>query len=241
VTIAGDGRTTGLIGFRFVGTVYFTSNGSFVKADPLGTGDIGLRAIRVRVQAGGGGGGGAEATGGGQVAAGNGGSGGGYAERFILASDLTSSVTVTRGSGGAGGAGNAAGTNGAQSSFGLGEAFEVIAGGGSGGNRLGAHTPGTLVLAVNIGGASGVGDLVVRGFAGSPMILFGSGASTAVSGTAGSSVLGAGREGVASSTGGGAGTLYGGGGSGALNLASQGTARNGGAGANGIVIVDCFV
>lgn len=37
------------VGFRYVGTRYYTSSGTFAKADPLGTGDIGLRAVRVRM------------------------------------------------------------------------------------------------------------------------------------------------------------------------------------------------
>jgi len=233
--------TTVAAGYRYAGTRYYTSSGTFAKADPLGTGDIGLRAVIVRCVGAGGGGGGAEITGAGQVAAGNGGSGGGFGQRFILASTLTTSVTVTRGAGGAGGSGNAAGTAGNASSFGAGEAFEVIGDGGSGGNRLGAHTPGTLIINPGIGGAAGAGEFVFRGMAGVPMILFGSGGSSALSGSGGSSTYGSGSNSQSTSADGSTGTLYGGGGAGALNLASQGTARDGGAGANGIVIVDCFV
>jgi hypothetical protein len=228
-------------GYLFAGQIRYTSSGTFVKADPFGAGDIGLRAVRVRCVAGGGGGGGAETTGAGQVAAGNGGSGGGYAEKFILASDLTSTVTVTRGSGGAGGAGNAAGTAGNSSSFGATETFEVIAPAGNGANRLGAHTPATLVLAPPAGQPGGAGDIIVQGQAGTPMVLFGSGGSAAIGGSGGSSLIGAGADAIGSSTNGGPGRIYGGGGAGGLNGASQGTARSGGTGANGIVIVDCFI
>jgi hypothetical protein len=55
-------------GYRYVGTRYFTSSGTFAKADPLGTGDVGCRAVRVRAVGGGGGGGGAAATAVGQYA-----------------------------------------------------------------------------------------------------------------------------------------------------------------------------
>jgi hypothetical protein len=89
-------------GYLYAGTVYFTSSGSFVKADPLGTGDIGLRAIRVRCQAGGGGAGGVPATTT-QAAVSVCGGGGSYAESFITdIASLPTSVTVTRGSGGDG-------------------------------------------------------------------------------------------------------------------------------------------
>jgi hypothetical protein len=92
--------------YRFVTTVYFTSSGTFTKADyPW------LRAIRVKCQGGGGGGGGAATTGVGQQAISSGGAGGAYAESFITnIAGLDASVTVTRGAGGTGGAaGNNAG------------------------------------------------------------------------------------------------------------------------------------
>jgi hypothetical protein len=77
--------------FAFVETVYFTSNGTFTKADyPW------LRAIRVKCQGGGGGGGRAVATSSSTVSAGDGGGGGGYAESFITnIASLDASVTVT--------------------------------------------------------------------------------------------------------------------------------------------------
>jgi hypothetical protein len=62
-SITGAGETPGFIGFRFKEAVYFTSNGTFTKADyPW------LRAIRVRLVGGGGGGGGCATTSANQVA-----------------------------------------------------------------------------------------------------------------------------------------------------------------------------
>jgi hypothetical protein len=201
-------------GYLYAGTVYFTSSGSFLKADPLGGGDIGLRAIRVRMVGGGGGSGGA-------VSIGSGGAGGGgYAESFITdIAGLSSSVTVTRGAGGLAGTSSTAGVSGGQSSFGA----LVTAEGGDG--------------SVNNGGAGlgGIasGDLAIQGSDGHP-----GGTSTAPSGNGGGSQLGGSRLGirVGITADGLAGRLYGGGASGAL-----GGTRVGAAGGNGIVIVDCFV
>jgi hypothetical protein len=224
-------------GYLYAGTVYFTSTGNFVKADPLGTGDIGLRAIRVRMVGGGGGSGGCETTTAGQVSIGSGGGGGGYAEKFITdIAGLSSSETVTRGAGGtAGAAGFNAGSAGGTSS-----AFGVSATGGGGGTPFSKATALNVTLLVSAGGAGSGGDLNLEGE--SSGLPYATTDQRITSGGGGASVLAAQRKtGTVVSVQGLAGLIYGGGASAAANRESQGTARAGAAGGNGIVIVDCFV
>jgi hypothetical protein len=230
-------------GFRYVGTVYFTSDGTFSKANPFGTGDIGLRAIRVRCQGAGGGGGGVEDTSGGFAACSIGGGGGSYAESFITdIAGLASSVSVTRGAGGAGGAGTSSGTAGTASSFGS----LVVGNGGTGGGRAfkTSAVSGRTSAAVQTGGT---GDIIIPSRPGGiALSLLVGGVAVAHGNDGGSSFLGAGGRlvgslpGISSATDGSDGHVYGGGGSGAgaANVVSTFT---GGTGANGIVIVDCFV
>jgi hypothetical protein len=207
-------------GFRFAGTRYYTSSGSFLKADPFGAGDIGLRAIRVRCQAAGGGGGGVQAG-----RAGGGGSGGNYAESFITdIAGLDASVTVTRGSGGTGGAaGGNNGTSGGESSFGT----LVIA-------KEGRSTFADGLNANDPQPTGNVGDVI---FGGNPGIS--GGANTNIpAGAGGSSLMGSGGSSLRSGVpgpGGPARVGFGGGGSGGNNDGA------GGNGANGLVIIDCFV
>jgi hypothetical protein len=229
-------------GFRYAGTRYFFSDGTFSKADPLGTGDIGLRAIRVRLVGGGGGTGGTAATGVNEFAISRAGGGAAYAESFLLASALSSSETVTRGAGGAGGAaGNNSGSNGATSSFGS----VVSAPGGDGGAGAAASPVGAGAVLTAGGGnpATAVGDIVVSGgrsiitptpastglawraFGGQSFLSGAANPSPAATLTAEPGVVGNGPGGGASS---------------AMAQASQ-SAQAGAAGANGIVIVDCFV
>jgi hypothetical protein len=110
------------LGFQYVGTRYYTSSGTFAKADPFGDSSFDgakLRAIRVRMVGGGGGGGGAQATSSTQTSPAISGGGGAYAESFITdIASLATSVTVTRGDGGAGGSGSGSGSTGGASSFG---------------------------------------------------------------------------------------------------------------------------
>jgi hypothetical protein len=207
-------------GYLYAGTRYYTSSGTFAKADPLGTGDIGLRAIRVRCQAGGGGGGGVQAG-----RAGGGGSGGNYAESFITdIAGLDASVTVTRGSGGTGGAaGGFNGTAGGESSFGT----LVIA-------KEGRTTFADGLSSLDPQPTGNVGDVI---FGGNPGISGGTN-TTIPSGVGGGSLMGSGganaRAGF-SSPGGNARIGFGGGGAGGNNDGA------GGNGANGLVIIDCFV
>ena len=226
-------------GYLYAGTIYYTSSGNFVKADPFGTGDIGLRAIRVRMVGGGGGGGGAPTTGAGQASIATGGGGACYAERFILASALASSETVTVGSGGSGGAEGANnGSNGGTSEFG---AF-LTAGGGGLGRAVSAQTPPTHQPRGGTGGTAVTGhdfrifgSAAANGFIVSATIVFPT--------LPGASHLGAmrGENGTTTGANGAAGHPFGGGGTGGLNAENQSTARSGGNGAGGIVIIDIYV
>jgi hypothetical protein len=229
-------------GYLYAGTRYYESSGNFLKADPLGTGDIGLRAIRVRMVGGGGGGGGCSTTtAAGRNAVGGGGGGGAYAESLITdIASLDASVTVTRGSGGAGGAAGAnAGSEGGVSSFGT----VVVADSGKGGAAAGEFAVPRL-FGVGVGGtgaAPSTGDLLYTGQS-SPRA-FGLMADFAGNTGGTGSAFSGGFAPQASATGadGGEGRLFGGGGGGGFNAQNQATARAGGAGRNGIVIVDCFV
>lgn len=225
------------VGFQFVGTRFFTSDGTFVKADPLGTGDIGLRAIRVQMVGGGGGGGGVGASGATTTAAASGGGGGVFAEKFILASALAASETVTRGAGGAGGAGVGASTAGGTSEFGT----LLTAGGGGAGISTTAGIPPRIRTANAPSTASTGADFVVGGASGDPgfaldgFFIPGMGGASAIAPPSNKTIGTA-----ATLRNGPPGILHGGGGSGGGNGFSQ-LAANGGNGANGIVIVDCFV
>jgi hypothetical protein len=219
-------------GYLYAGTRYYTSSGTFAKADPLNTGNIGLRAIRVRLVGGGGGGNGARAK---ARNAGGAGGGGAYAESFITdIAGLDASVTVTRGSGGTGGDTSAAtGAAGGESSFGA----LVVAGGGIGGSR--AEDINDSAGAGGAGGEATAGDFLAGGGPGGNA-LFGSASGEKIAGLGGTSLLGGGSPrpvfdaNVANAR------PHGGGGSGAMNFSST-TARTAGNGSNGIVIVDCFV
>jgi hypothetical protein len=220
-------------GYLYVGTRYYTANGTFLKADPLGTGDIGLRAVRVRLVAGGGGGGGGAITAAGQTSVASGGGGGGYAEAFLLAASFDSSVTVTVGSGGAGGTG-ALGSGGGASSFGTGL---CSADGGAGGQIRAANA------ALEIPGNSGVGvgvdgDLLISGSRPERGFASGSGFFSVTGGFGGSSALGSGGGGGRRGTG--SAGVQGGGGGGISNDAGQATAGVGGAGGAGLVIVEVY-
>jgi hypothetical protein len=229
-------------GYLYAGTRYYTSSGTFAKADPLGTGDIGLRAIKVTCVGGGGGGGGCATTGAGQAAMAGGGTGGGAGISFILASSLSASETVTRGSGGAGGAAGANnGVNGADSVFAPGETYAVEGGGGRVGGGGEALTP-PAIRGTNPGSTTSVGDVVISGLRREPRYYIAADVVATLAG--GWNPLFGGNQGYnQTNTGanGPNGVSVGEGGGGGANTASQATARSGGTGTNGIVIVDCFV
>jgi hypothetical protein len=204
--------------YRYATTLYFTSSGTFSKADyPW------LRAIKVTAQGAGGAGSSASFPFGG-----HGGGAGSCAISFITdISSLAASVTVTVGAGGIGVASNV-GSDGGNSSFG-----SLVR--GDGGNA-GTNSDG--------GGAktTGLGDLVIEGGGagcGSRDVTF-SASRPSFAGVGGNSFLGnGGRAGGPSAvnTAGNTGGKYGGGGAGARN--PSGTVA-GGDGAPGIVIIELY-
>lgn len=200
--------------YRYVDTVYFTSSGTFTKADyPW------LRAIRVKCQGAGGGGGAGTID----YRCGSGGGGGAYAEDFITdIVSLSASETVTVGAKGLGGVA-ASGSSGGASSFGS----VVVCGGGAFG-----------VVPTNAGGAGGTvstsNELIINGSNGG----WGGQYTDGGNGLGGHSFLGFGAPNSIAGGGGLPGLPYGGGGSGGYRFTS--TTRQGGDGADGIVIVELY-
>jgi len=232
-------------GFRLVGVRTFTANGTFSKADPFGDGSFDgalMRAVRVRLVGGGGGGGGAAVTSVSECAVAGGGGGAAYAESFILASSLTSSVDVVVGAGGAAGAAGAnAGSVGGSSFFGETESFEVFAeGGGGGGGGPARNVP--HCNAPGAGGSGVTGQFTSRGSSGLGVTFSnvqdsinrpGGGASQL--GQMGSSAsISTGSSGLAEVG------RRGAGGGGGVNTQNQSTARPGASGQSGLVIVEVF-
>lgn len=225
-------------GYRLLQTVYYTSSGTFIKANFAN-----LRAVEVEVLGGGGGSGGMPLTNASSRALAQSGGGGVWAKAFMLASALLATETVTVGAGGAGGTTGTLdfGQVGGTSSFGS----HISASGGPGGN---SNSGGTAAM-IAIGGGqplttSAGGDITVPG-----------GAPPSVQWPASATIppevrnaIGAfygveqSNNGVAitGSTPGIVGLGYGSGGVGGWSGPS--TAHvNGAAGAGGLVIVRCFV
>jgi len=227
------------VGYFYKQTLYFTSSGTFNKAEyPW------LRAIKIRLVGGGGSGAGAGATTSSQGAAGSGGGGGGYAERFYTnINSLNSSITVTVGAGGTVSAGGN-GSTGGVSEFGQsGDAWRTRATGGTGGGwNLGSTSGGTLRQGGQ-GGSGTNGDLLLSGGPGQMFIVFFISAFNSLSGNGGNSFFGGGAVGIAPNINSGAdgqAGFRGGGGSGGINLGTQANARPGGVGGDGIVIIDLY-
>lgn len=213
--------------------VHMDSSGTFVKADyPWG------RKLRYRLQGAGGGGGGSAATSAGEAAAAAGGGAGGYVEAVIGFADLSSSETVTIGSGGSGGAaGNNDGSTGSNTSLGS----HAIANGGEGGQG-GAATSGTNVTQ---GGGGGSGTINTgTGFVrqgGRGDVGGNSGGVVGNHGRGGHAMLGPGSATSDANAGGAgiAGGVAGGGGSGAFAIPSQ-SAFAGGDGARGSATFEVY-
>jgi hypothetical protein len=220
-------------GYRFLETVAFTATDTFDKADYTG-----LRAVIVEVQAPGGGSAGCPLTGGGAASGGAGGGAGGYSRKFVLASALSASETVTIGAPGAAGAAGAPPTSGGAggtTSFGA----HCQATGGAGGAASPASS-GNSTATPGDGGVGSGGDLNVDGDDGYEIRIVG---GVVVSSAAGARSMMAGRNRPSvSSVGGGAsvGNDFGGGATGPHNNASQ-SARDGAAGGAGIVLVHVYV
>lgn len=226
-------RIAALTGYRFQQTIKYTSSSIFTKGSfPE------CKAVRVRVQAGGASGGCAATAATGNNSKGAGGGGGGYAEKFILASALAATETVTVGAGGAPTTTVGAGNTGGTSSFGT----HCVATGG-----IGGQTATNQSLMVNaIGGEGGigtVGDILIKGGSGGHGVGY---ATLGTGGQGGNSFMGGGAIGTTTPSGGGnlagnTGGNYGGGGGGAMaNAGFTGTAASG-AGAPGIVLVDVYI
>ncbi len=199
-------------GFLFSETVYYTSDDTWTKADYDG-----IRAVRIRCQAGGGAAGAAI----GNPALGGGGGGGGFAEHFELASALGSTETVTVGGGGTR-VTDSNGNAGGDSSFGA----HCSSVGGSGG----AVDGGTSAA-----GGAGSGDVIFEGGQGGR----GLNPTVAQLASGGGSHLGLGAPQAAAGATGSTANKYGGGGGG--GHATSATNRQGGEGGEGIVIVEIYV
>jgi hypothetical protein len=230
-------------GYLYAGTRYYTSSGTFLKADPFGTGDIELRAIRVRLVGGGGGSPAVSATGAGELRAGSGGGGGCYAEKFYATvSSLSASVTVTVGAGGAAGtsAPTAPGSGGSS-------LFDTLStsGGSPGAETLNVSTQDSRAGGAGGSTTAGSPDLVIIGSNGtSGQQLFYDANGMAIGGAGGASHLAGSVSGDARFGGtfaGLAGNVYGGGASAPASGMSANSAVEGKAGGAGIVVVDCFV
>jgi hypothetical protein len=196
---------------------------------------VGVKQVRVCCVGGGGGSGGIGATTGTEAAQSGGGGGGGYAEKWLDASILGATVTVTVGTGGAGGAtGVHAGATGGSSSFG---SFCVAPGGTGGATMDGAA--GFARAIGGIGGTPTVGDVLVTGQQGGFGTVRSGGAYGNNFGGVAGGLGGGGTQGDVFAGPGVAGTLYGGGAAGAVSdVTSSGAA--GGAGARGVVIVEHY-
>lgn len=206
-------------------TQLFTADGTWTKP-------AGLKGIRVTVTASGGSGASADNAAGSNASLGGGGGAGGTSIKWITASSLGATETVTVGAAVAGPAGTAAtdGTAGNASSFGA----HCSANGGNPGNSMATGTSVTTNAAGGAGGASSGGDINLSGGAG----LYG----LRVSGTAGqsgfggASYWGGGPQGRGSTGDGADGVTYGVGGAGGGSFSTTGGA--GGDSASGVVLVE---
>lgn len=230
-------------GFGYWQTVKYEANGTFTRGNYPG-----LRAVMVHCQGGGGGGGGTATTAFGESSSSGGGGGGVYARKWVPASALSASTTITVGAGGASAAA-VDGTAGGTSSFGS----HCVAPGGTGGFTR-ATSAGFRASSGATATTGGTGDLIIPGGAGSGGFSFGQSivtpgtADKGLYGAGGSSVLGGtGRAARGPSTAAQNGSLYGVGGSGTISGFTDTPAnagepgKPGGTGAAGVVLVDLFV
>jgi hypothetical protein len=223
---------------RLLARLAFTVSGSFTKATyPT------AERIDVQCVGGGGGGGACQATGAGEESMGSFGGAGAWASRSIDVATLSASETVTVGAGGAaGGFPGAAGTGGA-SSFAAGEAYQVVAPGGEGGNAMSAGIGFTSSTGGDGGANSGTdGDLTSGGNAGENATRVNEAGTARIipQGTSGDGFFGGAVRAPTPGLSGINGDGYGSGASGGRNGPSNGSNRPGGTGSGGIVIVEVY-
>lgn len=212
---------------ELVETLYYTSPGTFDKADyPW------LDHVVVQVAGGGGAGGGVGSTGSGQTATGGGGGSGGYSKKRIAVSDLSASETVTVGAAGTGASAGTGGSGG-NSSFGA----HCSADGGTGGGAQSGGT-GIDITTMGTGGAATGGDINIAGGSGGRAVRLTTYPGRVQTGYGAPHMLGTpGRQGNGGD--GLAAAGYGAGGGGADRIQNS-AAATGGDGAPGIVIVELY-
>ncbi len=202
----------------------------YYTADDTWNKPSGLKFVIVECVGGGGAGGGSPSCASNEVSAGSGGTGGWYCSSVILASALSTTETVTVGTGGSGVSG-ANGNNGADTSFGS----HVVAPGGIGGTAYAAATSNNYLAGTFSTGGTQVGDVTANGGAGGSAVRL-SNYNTCQGGYGGDTRYGGGgRPNINGATGLG-GIGFGSGGSGSSTRHS-GPSRSGGGGADGVVIV----
>jgi len=217
-------------GYFYKQTVYFTTSGTFNKAEyPW------LRAIKVKMVGGGGGSAAAAATNSSQVSVPGSGGGGGYCEKFYTdINSLSSSITVTVGAGGTAGTSGGNGGGGGTTSF-----LTLSATGGGGGSAPGAGSIAFHYSNCGTAGSASNGDLNIQGSGGISgnawaldRVMQAVGGESFLSGRFHNAVSTTAQDAVA-------GFLYGGGAVAPINAINQ-SARNGAAGGPGIVILELY-
>ncbi|CAM6274705.1 hypothetical protein CIPOCK429B_05370 [Citrobacter portucalensis] len=211
---------------RLLGVKVFTVSGTYTP-DPL------MKSCRVRAIGGGGGSGSAANTASGEISVSGGGAAGSYAEAIFTRSQIGASIAATVGAPGAGGVDSNGGTGGATALGGI-----LYCPGGMGSPEGVAASQSTSYLAMpGAPGApsttSGTAILLQCGESGEAGMSIG---NLVLSGSGGSSQLGAGGALVGFSATGKPGSGYG---SGAGGVATQATPSNPGArGAQGVIIIE---
>ncbi len=217
---------------QLLARLYYTANNTFTKATyPT------AKYIVVQCIGAGGAGGGCDAAAGSEQALGGFGGGGAYAERKINTSALSASESVVVGLGGTG-VSNGDGNDGGDSSFALGQGYQVMAQGGKGGTKMNSG-----VLSVSVGGGAGgtngasIGEIKSGGNAGENGTRIDD--FVIPQGTSGAGFYGGSVKAPSGSGNGEVGNGPGAGGSGGRNAGPSG-AKSGGNGFNGRVIIEVY-
>ena len=228
-------------GYRLLTIVYFTSSGTFTKGNYSG-----IRAVEIECVGGGGGSGAAAVTIAAQESWGSGGGGGAYGRKFVLASSLGATETVTVGAGGAAGnpgVSGGAGGNGTDTTFGTWCKGQGALGGPATG-AIGNSTSGFIAGGAGGSAAGSIGDVVVDGddaigqnyFSGNVIRTLNGGARSGGPYGAYCQPNNIGSTQSPARTG----RAFGSGAAGAFNTPSQ-SAQNGAAGSGGLVVVRVYV